>query len=51
MSKRSIFKKLDQPYELDCNRLFLEEFEDLNNGLNSLTKLTYNQEVSGRKGF
>ena len=40
-----------------CDRLFLEEFEDLNNkaelsmGVDEDRKLSYSQEICGRKGF
>lgn len=36
---------------LDCNRYFLEEFEDLNSHYLEHHKLSYGQESSGKKGF
>eukprot|EP00347_Sterkiella_histriomuscorum_P022839 403336955 len=43
---------INQLQELDCNRFFLEEFEDLNDNHSKVqNKLSYTQEISQKKGF
>ncbi len=37
--------------DLDCNRFFLEEFEDLNTFTLETQKLSYVQQTAGKKGF
>ncbi|CDW86240.1 UNKNOWN [Stylonychia lemnae] len=37
--------------EIDCNRFFLEEFEDLNDSCQENHKLSYTQQISQKKGF
>jgi len=36
---------------VNCNRLFLEEFEELNTNNKENKKLSYTQDISGKKGF